>query len=125
MCRVASRDCAQGDRPTVQQCIAAYMYNQYTDVVVLSGRIRMQRPRNRFHTYTHKLVSVFLYVCVRMCVQFSSVYLYRYICTRGHYIGIYIYITSTTCVVNRSFRFVNEYFSSYPLYSYRYKPCFA
>lgn len=104
MCRVASRDCAQGDRPTVQQCIAAYMYNQYTDVVVLSGRIRMQRPRNRFHTYTHKLVSVFL--C--MCVQFSSVYLYRYICTRGHYIGIYI--ASTTRVVNRSFRFVNEFF---------------
>lgn len=90
MCRVASRDCAQGDRPTVQQCIAAYMYNQYTDVVVLSGRIRMQRPRNRFHTYTHKLVSVFLYVCVCVCVCSFQAFIYIGTSARGSITLVYI-----------------------------------
>jgi len=90
------------------------------DVVVLSGRVRMQRPRNRFHTYT------WVYSCVCVCsLQFARVYLYRYIYTRGHYIRIYGYkMAGVTRFVKKSFRFVNKFFFRRIHYYYIYL-CFS
>jgi len=81
---------SRAGRPTVQHSASIYIYS---DVVVLSGRVRMQRPRNRFHTYT----LVYSWVCVCVCVCSLRAFIYIGTSARGGItfvcvICIYIYM---------------------------------